>query len=322
MNSLDFVAPGVRRIRLPLPFALSSVNVYLLEGAHAWSLVDSGLHTPGAVAVLDAALAEAGIARGDVKSAFITHFHPDHFGNTGMLRRTGTEILMHGPEADDALDIWGPERAPRRDQQDWLRRHGLDTVSESGMREAGIQVRSFVDSPDRVTRVDDGTTIDLGSRNLTTVWTPGHTDYHTVLVDFADGTLFSGDHVLPRITSNIGWFSYSRRDPLGDFLASLSRVATLPVRLVLPAHGDPLTDLQGRVAEVHEHHRTRLEETAEALARGPRNAWDVTRKLFARLDNPHDRRFALGETLAHLRHLETTMRAVQIEGQPVTWRLA
>src|SRR5438270_10726144 len=53
--------------------------------------------------------------------------------------------------------------------------------------------------------------------------------YHAVLVDEGERVLFAGDHVLPRITSNVGLYPFSRDDPLGDFLDALRAVRSLPV---------------------------------------------------------------------------------------------
>ena len=110
--------------------------------------------------------------------------------------------------------------------------------------------------------------------------------------------LFAGDHVLPKITSNVGLYSSSRDDPLGDFLTALHAVAALPVRRVLPAHGDPFDDLPGRVEALLAHHALRLEATLDALDGAERNAYSVCRTIFPILRSAHEERFALAETLA------------------------
>src|SRR6185436_8358398 len=92
----DLVAPGIRRIPIPLPIrGLSIVNAYLVEGAHGWSLVDAGLHTDEAEQALRGGLADAGIGIEDVQRVFVTHLHPDHMGMAGTLERAGAEVLMH-----------------------------------------------------------------------------------------------------------------------------------------------------------------------------------------------------------------------------------
>jgi glyoxylase-like metal-dependent hydrolase (beta-lactamase superfamily II) len=172
-----------------------------------------------------------------------------------------------------------------------------------------------------VSGVDDGEVVDLGGRLTRLRWTPGHTDYHAVLIDERDGVLFSGDHVLPRITSNIGLYPSSRDDPLGDFLDALARMRDLPVKRVLPAHGDPFDDLAGRIDELLAHHAARLDATIAVIGTADHDAYTIARKLFPVLRSPHEERFALAETLAHLRHLERKGRVREIDGSPARWRV-
>lgn len=312
------VAPGVYRIMLPLPIpALRAVNVYLVEGNDR-SLIDTGLHTGEAEAALHAGLAEHGLRLADLARTFVTHLHPDHFGMAGTVERAGSAIVMHRPEAERAREVWAQDGRLIDQTHAWFDLHGMAPDVNHGMREAWIRMRDQVDPVERIALVDDGATFDLGGRNARVVWTPGHTDFHAVLFDEDTGTLFAGDHVLPIITSNVSLYSFSRDDPLGDFLASLLRLRELPVRRVLPAHGEPFDDLAGRVDELLEHHHLRLDAVAE-LCTGA-NAYAIAMRLFPRLRSHHEARFALAETLAHLRHLERGGRVVSEEGRPVLWR--
>jgi glyoxylase-like metal-dependent hydrolase (beta-lactamase superfamily II) len=314
------VAPGVRRIELPLPIpALKAVNVYLIEGARDWSLVDTGLHTPEAEASLRTAFEACGIRASAVARTFVTHLHPDHFGMAGSLERAGSSIVMHRPEAERARHVWAADHHLVDATYDWFALHGMPHDVDEAMRKAWIALGDHVDVVGRIAVVDDGATFDLGGRSARVAWTPGHTDHHAVLFDEEAGLLFAGDHVLPRITSNVGLYSFSRDDPLGDFLASLRAVRTLPVERVLPAHGEPFNDLKGRVDELLEHHRLRLEALADLLGGAPRDGYALARALFPKLRSPNEERFALAETLAHLRHLERTGRAVALEGRPIRW---
>jgi glyoxylase-like metal-dependent hydrolase (beta-lactamase superfamily II) len=317
----DLVAPGVRRIAVPLPIrGLSIVNVYLVEGANGWSLVDTGLHTTEAEHALRAGLADAGISLADVRRVFVTHLHPDHIGMAGTLESAGAEVLMHTPEIAAARRVWSKEHEAIDATYEWFARHGMPRDVDEGMRQAWIAMGERVDRLDQVGGVDDGEDVDLGGRSTTLQWTPGHTDYHAVLVDEREGVLFAGDHVLPRITSNIGLYPSSREDPLGDFVGALRRVRDLPVKRVLPAHGDPFDDLAGRVDELLAHHAMRLDATLSAVGDAERDAYAIARMLFPVLRSAHEERFALAETLAHLRHLERKGKLREIDGSPVRWR--
>ena len=319
----DLVAPGVRRIAIPLPIpALKIVNVYLVEGESGWSLVDSGMHTDDAELALRNGIASAGIALHDIGRAFITHLHPDHMGMAGLLEGEGVEVVMHRPEIAGARRVWAADHGLIDETYVFFERHGMPDDVDRGMAEAWIAMGRRVDKVDHLVPVDDGEEIDLAKRTARVRWTPGHTDHHAVLVEERDRILFSGDHVLPRITSNVGLYPHSRDDPLGDFMNALRKIRALPVTRVLPAHGDPFDDLAGRVDEMLAHHAARLAAVVDALDGRERSAYDVARDLFPVLRGPHEERFALAETLAHLRHLERTGRAVELGGPKARWKIA
>src|SRR5437660_12860612 len=97
-----------------------------------------------------------------------------------------------------------------------------------------------------ITHVEDGEIITLAGERYRVIWTPGHSDGHICLFRERDGVFIAADHVLPRITPNVGLYSeYDRANPLGDYLTSLRKVADLPATSVLPGHGAPFEDLQG-----------------------------------------------------------------------------
>ncbi len=320
MAAADLVAPGVRRLRLPLPYALNHVNAYLVEGASGWALIDSGLHYPEAEAALTAGLAEAGIARAQVQRVFVTHFHPDHVGMAGSFLAAGSEVVMHAPEVPMVRRMWSQSESALDEMHEFLAAFGLPPSLNDAVREHTLEARRRVLPLETITTVDDGATLDLGGRPTRVVWTPGHTDHHAALVEERERLLFAGDHVLPKISSNIGLYPSAHDDPLGDYLGALVTIAVEKVDRVLPAHGDPFDDLRGRVGELLEHHRLRLDVCAEALQAGPRDAYAVCHALFPRLRTLHDERFAFVETLAHLRRLERTGRVEPVPGTPVLWR--
>ena len=143
------------------------------------------------------------------------------------------------------------------------------------------------------------------------LWTPGHDPGHVCLWRASDGVLLCGDLLLPGYTPNIQP-GFDGGDALGDFLASLARIEKLPVKLVLPAHGEPYTDAAGRARELRDHHLRRLSQLVDAVSSGVGDVSELSRRLFgsAVSDTPADRMLAVMETYAHLEHLRVQGRAV------------
>ncbi len=154
---------------------------------------------------------------------------------------------------------------------------------------------------DPTIRVDDLQILQMGGREWQVIHTPGHTGDHICLLDPADGTFLSGDHVLPSITPHISGMTGSA-DSLAEFVAALQRVAAIPeVTRVLPAHGLPFDDLGGRVDDIIGHHVERLAEIERLGAElGDATVRAYSRRLFQeRSWGP----MAESETYAHLVHL-------------------
>jgi hypothetical protein len=77
----------------------------------------------------------------------------------------------------------------------------------------------------------------------------------------------------------------------------------LDVRLALPGHKALITNWRGRLEELLQHHALRLGHTLAAIEEGA-TVFDASLKVFNSLTfTPHEWRFAMVETLAHLEYL-------------------
>jgi glyoxylase-like metal-dependent hydrolase (beta-lactamase superfamily II) len=295
---------------LPLPFALRAVNVYLIDGGSKGRvLVDAGLGLPADERALHAGLAEAGVEIADITAVVLTHAHPDHIGLCGaIVAASGAPVYMLGGEDQRMFLVWGERRDDIVvDLEHLYASNGLPSAYQAAVRTSNAGMRRVLRLPpaESVVRLRDGQELALGGWNVRVLWTPGHADYHCCLLR-EDGVLLVGDHVLPRITPNIGLYPRGRRDPLGDYFNSLARIARVPARLTLPGHGRPFVDLEGRAAELRVHHIERSEAILTALRQSELGltAGELAGPLFGpRLRNGDDWRFAVAETLAHLEHL-------------------
>ena len=169
------------------------------------------------------------------------------------------------------------------------------------------QLHNIIKVPpfEEITLAEDGQYLHLSGERYRVIWTPGHSDGHICLYRESDDVFLAADHILPRITPNVGLYSeYDRKNPLGDYLDSLRKVSTLPASIVLPGHGEPFKNLAGRVEEIIEHHEERESQIMNLLDEKPQNAYQLAEKLFGqRLKSNESRRMAVAETLSHLEYL-------------------
>ncbi|MDR3565421.1 MAG: MBL fold metallo-hydrolase [Negativicutes bacterium] len=296
-------------IPLPLPNnPLGTVNVYLIKTADGCLLVDAGWNTEEAYQALLKGFERAGVSLADLRILFITHTHPDHFGLAGRLQQeTHAQVLLHPAES-----IWIDQQRSFgtrliSDGASWLAQNGfpLDDLATLRQTLPALGRSQAVAKIDRL--VQDGEHLRLAEFELEAVWTPGHAPGHLCLYDRQRQMLFSGDHVLPNITPNIGFSMAPGSNPLADYLAALKKVAALPARLVLPAHGDVFSDLPGRVREIEQHHANRLSLMLAAIHEGDKNAYQVAASVpwtegaisLMELDTV-SKFFAVAETSAHL----------------------
>lgn len=303
MRDVEQVAPDVWRIDLPLPFRLRSINVYLVRGRDGWTLVDTGIDTPESRAAFDEALASLGVSASAIRDVYVTHMHPDHIGLSGMHGHNGATIHLMREEERRARYVWSAQ--PLDGWIDFFRSHGLGGDIAASVTEAAAKLRRAVSLPERFSPLDDRDFVRLGERPVRVVWTPGHSDYHYVLVDDDTRAIFAGDHLLPTITPNIGLYPECRPNPLGDYLDSFARFDRLGDYTVYPAHGIPYAALPDRIHQLVLHHRERLQgvwDRVVATAEGTCSA-DIVAHFWGDRLNAHETRFALVEIAAHLEYL-------------------
>jgi glyoxylase-like metal-dependent hydrolase (beta-lactamase superfamily II) len=298
------LAPDCWRIRLPLPFRLREVNVFLLRGPDGYTLIDTGLGTPEGRATFDAALKELGIVERDIKDVYVTHLHPDHIGMSGRRAQAGARVHLMAEEEPRARYVWGKQWLSS--WADFTRAHGAGNDIAEGVVEAVNRLRAFVSLPDRFEYVKDGEVVSAGARRLRVVWTPGHSDFHYVLVDDDASAIFCGDQLLPIITPNIGLYPECRPNPLEDYLWSLTRFTRESSYTIYPAHGEPYASLPERIAQLQAHHAQRLQGVAErvrAAGGAGTPAFGIVQYFWGNRLTTHEVRFALAEIVAHLEFL-------------------
>jgi len=318
-GTLTDVAPGVKWLRMPLPFALNHINLWVLDDGDGWTLVDTGINSTKTREVWSEIF--AGPLKGKpVMRVVCTHFHPDHIGLAGWL----TE--MHGAP----LWVTPKEMAMAHETRD-LTIARIETLMTAQYTRAGLAgalsdaiatrgnsyTTGVVPLPATFTAIDPAQPIAAGGQSWQVVVGEGHSPQLAALYaaksDAWPGILISGDQVLPGISPNVSvrFMEAIDDNPLSLFLDSLARFRTLPAdTLVLPSHKLPFYGLHERIDQIVNHHHDRLDVARRACVNGA-TASDVLTAMFKRRFDAHQLNFALGETLAHLNYLIATGEVVR-----------
>ena len=305
------LADGVWWIRMPLPFALDHINLWLLrdaiDGREGWTVVDCGVARDDVKALWERVFAEV-LGGLPILRVVVTHMHPDHVGLAHWLcdRWQVPLVMTLSDYALARVFSQGRSGAGGDLAAAHFHRHGVtDAESLEKIRQRAGYYPGLVPSlPDSYVRMLDGDVLRIGGRGWQVIVGYGHAPEHASLWCESLGVLISGDMVLPRISTNISVFDQEPEgNPLPLYLRSLDRYAPLPAdTLVLPSHGLPFRGLQARIAQQREHHAQRLAEVLAACDQ-PRSAAEVVPVLFKRQLDLHQLTFALGEALAHLHAL-------------------
>lgn len=310
-GALIEVAPGVFWLRMPLPFQLNHINLWLLRDGDGWTIVDTGFPDDAVRATWTQIIEQLD---GPVKRLIVTHFHPDHFGlATWLMEKTGAPLSMTTGEFLTAHAVWNEVGGHgARFMVEQFRQHGLDATQLARFEQRGSGYRKAVPAlPEYYHRLKAGDIATVDGKKWQILIGYGHAPEHMALYCAELGVLISGDMLLPRISTNISVFAATPDDDaLGWFLSSLDELARgMPEEtLVLPSHGLPFVGVQVRVGALCAHHEERLRALEEACEIAPQSAAELLNVLFQRALDTHQTMFAMGEAIAHLNLLEQAGR--------------
>ena len=302
---------GWIQLKVPLPYALRWVNAYLLpEPAGGWTVIDPGLRSPEVEAFWEEQLTRLNIGWQEIRSIVLTHYHPDHYGLAGWFQqRTGAPVYLSEITRDCAKRLWSEGETYSAQLLHAFYEHGLPDELTDGMNAhmSGV-FPQVLPHPKEVRLLPaPGERFAMAGIEWELIGGAGHAPGHISFYDPQGKAILCGDQVLPQITPNIGWMPGSDPDPLGSYLSSLRAMLPLGEAFAYPGHRDPFDGLATRIGEILAHHDRRLRRMAELIGEaGTLTAFEMCERLFgAKIQgNPHNLRFAMAETIAHLIRLE------------------
>lgn len=319
---------GVYQFKIDVPFEVKFVCLYLFEIDGKRILIDAGLHFKDWIRLFTEMLKEKKITLKDIDYCFISHEHLDHVGLIKNIKRANPDVQLLMHEITDMDLKWMADRANDED----IKNSATEMAKE--MEKYGISeyygkriVQYFTTWPKlyRYQKPDvvlhDGDEIKIGSHILKIIWTPGHALGHICVFDMNTRFLYSGDHILSRITPHIGIFNTSPAikqthdfdNILGLYLKSLDKIDALNPKIIFPAHQEVIYNPHERILEIKAHHRDRLDEITKMIKDNPMTPFRISQIHFGENLDEMNMYLALNEVLSHLIYLECQNKVKRIE---------
>lgn len=304
------VAPGVRWLSMPLPFALDHINLWLVGD----TIVDTGIGD-----ATTRGLWEQLLVGKDIRRIVLTHYHPDHAGNAAWLvQKFGAEFWTTQGEYLTAHAVRASSAGYTTEAVlEVFRKNGLDPERAKTMGGRGNRYAALVpEFPLSYRRIIEGDRVKMGGHEWRAFIGHGHAPEHLSLYCEALNVVIAGDMLLSTISTNVSvWSIDPEGDPLRLFLESLKRYRELPQDvLVLPSHGKPFRGAHARVAELEAHHEGHFTKIENALKNKQCSAGELLGLLFRRPLDAHQTFFAMGEAIAHLHYLYYAGRLQRASG--------
>jgi glyoxylase-like metal-dependent hydrolase (beta-lactamase superfamily II) len=318
------VAPGIVWLRMPLPFALGHINLWLLEDGDGWAIVDTGVDVEESRSVWQKTFTEV-MQDQPVNRVIVTHLHPDHVGCAGWL--TGHFDVPLWMSRDEyllcrILVADTGRKTPKEGDRFYKGAGFAQGQMEYYHKMFGMFGKYVGELPESYVRLKDGDMLQVGDNNWEVIVGRGHSPEHACLYCEKENVLISGDQVLPTISSNVSVYpTEPLANPLADWLDSLdmmkSRIAADV--LVLPAHGKPFRGAHERLDALIAEHIDCLDKL-ETICAEPKRAVDVFPALFKSEINKNNMIMATGESVAHLNYLVNQGRmTVERDDEAVDW---
>jgi len=319
---------GVHQIKIEVPFNVKFVCLYLFNHKGHNILIDAGLNWGNWKKLLLSTFNDLNLSMKDIDYCFITHVHLDHIGLLKTLKRRNPDLKIVMNEITHKVLEWETNdnnleelTTEAKKTADMLIKCGID--DKQG--EKVIQFFTFwpkylqYQKPDIIVR--DGENV---LEDLEIIWTPGHSFGHICIFDAKREFLYSGDHILSRITPHIGNFvipaslrneykNHKFDNILHHYLNSLDRIDKLNPKIIFPAHQEIIYNPHDRILEIKKHHQNRLNEISSLIKDHPMTPYEISKIHFGQDLDEINSFMALSEVVGHLIYLEYQEKVNKIE---------
>jgi glyoxylase-like metal-dependent hydrolase (beta-lactamase superfamily II) len=317
----EAAAAGIHRLAIPTPFAVGRVNVYLIED-EPLTLVDAGPNSGTSFDELQRGIAGLGHSLEDIELVIVTHQHIDHLGLVSLVAsHSGAEVAALDAAIPFMANFSDEAQADDDFARDIMLRNGIAEDVVAALQSVSRAFRAWGARVDVTRPLRDGEALELRDRTLHVHHRPGHSPTDTVFHDRERRILIAADHLLGHISSNPlitrprdG--SNQRPQALVHYLESLAATREMDAGLVLPGHGDPITDHRALIDQRFVLHRRRADKIHRLLAERPRSAYEIAQALWGNIAVTQAY-LTLSEVLGHLDVLANEGRVQQSEREGV-----
>jgi glyoxylase-like metal-dependent hydrolase (beta-lactamase superfamily II) len=315
-------AAGIHRLAIPTPFAVGRVNVYLIED-EPLTLVDAGPNSGTSFDELQRGIEGLGHALEDIELVVVTHQHIDHIGLVSLVAgRAGAEVAAIEAAVPFVENYSAANEADDDFATEMMLRHGIPEDMATALRSVSLAFRAWGARADVTRPLRDGEPLALRDRTLHVHHRPGHSPTDTVFHDRDRRMLIGADHLLAHVSSNPLLTrprdgSTERPKALVQYLDSLTATREMDVDLVLPGHGDPITDHRTLIDQRFALHRRRADKIHGVIAERPRTAYEIAQALWGNVAVTQAY-LTLSEVLGHLDLLEDEGRVREVAADGVS----
>jgi glyoxylase-like metal-dependent hydrolase (beta-lactamase superfamily II) len=317
----EAAAAGIHRLAIPTPFAVGRVNVYLIEDAPL-TLVDAGPNSGTSFDELQRGIAGLGHSLEDIELVIVTHQHIDHLGLVSLVAsHSGAEVAAIDVAVPYMENFSSEAEADDAFAMDIMLRNGIPEDVVSALQSVSRAFRAWGARVEVTRPLRHGEALQLRDRTLHVHHRPGHSPTDTVFHDRERRLLIAADHLLGHISSNPlitrprdG--SEGRPQALVQYLESLAATREMDVDLVLPGHGEPITDHRALIDQRFALHRRRSEKIHRLLVERPRSAYEIAQDLWGNVAVTQAY-LTLSEVLGHLDLLANEGRLQEEEREGV-----
>ena len=322
MGEITELAEGLYVLRQPMLHNPDHINCYLIEGDKGLTIVDTGIPSEDCYKnwqmLLDSPLGAKGVER-----IYLTHGHPDHVGGAKWLQEnTGAPIVMPEKEVDAVQRMWRGASDNKKSVAEFFTSWGVPEESLGAVY--AMQDGFNYGCPDldelNVETFNEGFSMEIGNRIWKIVDGYGHTPHNAALFCEEDGIMLSGDQVLTSIFPNVSMWWGSELNPLQAYMDSLKHYKSHPIKVIYPAHGGSLEDVNERIDAILNFNQIRLDRTVKYLAEAPQNAYEAIPSVLNKKRNPMMISLLAGQVFAIFNCLEAQGLIEKISDEPYTFQ--